>query len=85
MGAVLGYGAVMTPCYICGKGMEEVRLDARDLKPRPCTTCEDIIQETAFGRGDASEEMTLGDYVVSIFDEVHTTDGETDLGDSERR
>jgi hypothetical protein len=62
--------------------MEEVRLDARDLKPRPCTTCEDIIQETAFGRGDDSEQMTLGDYVASIFDEVTTSNAETDLVNS---
>lgn len=71
-----------TPCYICGKGMEELRLDARDMKPRPCTTCEDVIHETAFGRGDASEQQTLGDYVVSIFDE-DTNIGETDLGNPE--
>lgn len=58
------------PCYICGKGMEELRLDGRDMKPRPCTTCEDVIQETAFGRCDdpnqTEETMTWGDWVLNL-------------------
>jgi len=37
----------MTPCYICGAPISELRLDARDMKTRPCMTCETIIAETA--------------------------------------
>ncbi len=37
----------MTPCYICGSPISELRLDARDMKTRPCMTCETIINEAA--------------------------------------
>ena len=61
--------------------MEELRLDGRDMKPRPCTTCEDVINETAHGRGDESI-MTWGEYALSIFDEEDTSTDESqpDLG-----
>lgn len=68
-----------TPCYICGKGMEEVRLDGRDMKPRPCTTCEDIISETAGTKGD-SDGMTWGELALLMFDNDGEASGETDLG-----
>lgn len=69
-----------TPCYICGKGMEEPRLDSRDMKTRPCSTCEEIIQETVGGRGDGSD-MTWEEFVLLVFDEEDTpVDAETDLG-----
>ena len=61
--------------------MEEVRLDGRDMKPRPCTTCEDVIQETVGGRGDDSEQMTWGEYALSLFEEDDTpNDPETGVG-----
>ena len=34
-------------CYICGRHIEQVRIDPRDMKIRPCLTCEGIISETA--------------------------------------
>jgi len=74
-----------TPCYICGKGMEEVRLDGRDLKPRPCTTCEEIISETAGTKKDIEPGMTWGELALILCndDEEKSADGETNLGDPE--
>jgi hypothetical protein len=46
----------MTPCYICSGGMEEPRLDPRDMKTRPCSRCEAIIAETA-GLNDEDEDV----------------------------
>ena len=69
-----------TPCYICGKGMEEVRLDARDLKPRPCTTCEDIISETAGTKTDTTG-MTWGELALLICNDDGDASGETDMVD----
>ena len=37
----------MTPCFICASPIEDVKLDPRDMKTRPCSHCESIIQETA--------------------------------------
>jgi len=42
----------MSPCYICGGPIDELRLDPRDMKTRPCSTCENVIHEMAFGRDD---------------------------------
>lgn len=62
--------------------MEELRLDGRDMKPRPCTTCEDIIAETAAGRGDDSEIVTWEEFVLSldITEESPTIEPEVNLG-----
>lgn len=57
-----------TPCFICGKGMEEVRLDGRDMKPRPCTTCEDVISETA-GTVKDTDGMTWGELALILCEE----------------
>lgn len=35
----------MTGCYICDTPMEDVKLDPRDGKIRPCSHCENIVQE----------------------------------------
>lgn len=64
-----------SPCYICGRGMSDMRLDARDMKTRPCATCEEIIQDTVGGGGDPKEVMTWGEF-ASMFD---TTDVEAKL------
>ena len=37
----------MSPCYICSRPIEDVKLDPRDMKTRPCSHCESIIAETA--------------------------------------
>lgn len=50
--------------------MEELRLDGRDMKPRPCTTCEDVIAETVGGRGDPDEVITWGEFALSLMDNV---------------
>lgn len=34
-----------TPCWICDAPMQEPRLDPRDMKTRPCSHCESIINE----------------------------------------
>lgn len=74
-----------SPCYICGKGMEELRLDGRDMKPRPCTTCEDIINETVGGGGDPDEVITWGEFALSLMDNAEgfeLVSSETSVGDS---
>ena len=48
----------MTPCYICGTGMEEPRLDPRDMKTRPCSHCEFIIAEMVNEHDDDYEFVT---------------------------
>lgn len=42
-------------CYICGTPMEDMRLDPRDMKTRPCTHCESIIAECVNEHGDDDE------------------------------
>lgn len=37
----------MASCYICDGHIEELRLDPRDMKTKPCTTCLDIINDAA--------------------------------------
>lgn len=64
-----------SPCYICGRGMSDLRLDSRDMKTRPCATCEEIIQDAVGGGGDPLERITWGEF-ASIFD---TTDVEQQL------
>jgi len=51
----------ISPCFICGAPIEELRLDFRDMKTRPCSHCEAIIQETA-NTGD-------DDYEFEVFDD----------------
>lgn len=43
-------------CYICDKGMDEVSLDFRDMKPKPCSECETAIQECLEGYEDPEKE-----------------------------
>lgn len=63
--------------------MEEVRLDHRDMKPRPCTTCEDVISETAGTRKD-EPGMTWGELALIMFDNDEDKNGsETSVGDPE--
>jgi hypothetical protein len=33
------------PCYICNQAVDEPRLDPRDMKTMPCSTCEHVIQD----------------------------------------
>lgn len=76
--------STITPCYICGSGIEEPRLDHRDMKLRPCAFCESIIQE-------AVEEMnkdqnTDDEFFDPIFgdeefDEEDLSDLDEELGD----
>ena len=75
-----------SPCYICGTGMQDVKIDPRDMKTKPCTKCEQIIQETVGGRGDQEESMTWGELAHLIYNEDgEVTDGETGVGDPEGR
>lgn len=39
-------------CYICDAPLGDIRLDPRDLKPRPCYVCEEIISEAIFEMDD---------------------------------
>lgn len=60
-----------TPCYICETRMDEIRLDPHDLKPRPCSECEQIIEESLQEFGDPDvpniededfDELEISDY-----------------------
>lgn len=67
--------------------MEELRLDGRDMKPRPCTSCEDIINETVGGRGDPDEVITWGEFALNLFEDMEEEsklDSETTVGDPKR-
>lgn len=33
----------MASCYICGSNIDEPKLDFRDMKIKPCSTCEQVI------------------------------------------
>ena len=49
-------------CYICDKPIDEPRLDPRDMKTRPCSTCEAIIQDTLDSypkAGDDPDDFTV--------------------------
>lgn len=35
----------MATCYICSKSMDSLVLDGRDNKTKPCSVCENVIQE----------------------------------------
>lgn len=39
----------MAHCYICDGGIDEPKIDPRDGKIRPCSVCEDVVQETLEG------------------------------------
>ena len=67
----------MTPCYICGRPIEDVKLDPRDMKTRPCSHCESIIQETAALPHDEDD-----DYEHTHFDDEEFAD-EDDFFDAE--
>lgn len=69
----------MAHCYICDKNMDEVRLDHRDMKPRPCTECETVINELV----QAYEEDVAYNYIESeLLDYDEELSRETDLGNS---
>lgn len=82
----------MTRCYICDKGLDEVKLDPRDNKPTPCTECETAIQECLEGF-DSNSEQEQEEGVISVleleYDEYYEyndtthSNGRTDLGDTE--
>lgn len=57
-----------TPCYICGTGMEEPRLDPRDMKTRPCTHCEAIISECVNEEDDDYEFVIWDDEYFNMED-----------------
>ena len=56
----------MTPCYICGLPLSEIRLDSRDLKIRPCFKCEEIINETVVEYTLKEEEEWYEEDVLSL-------------------
>ena len=60
----------MTPCYICGGGMEEPRLDPRDMKTRPCSHCEYIIAECVNEADDDYEFVTDEEFGEDDFDDT---------------
>ncbi len=62
----------MCVCYICQKGLDEVKLDPRDLKPTPCTECESIIQECLEEMGvkqEDDDEINVA-YIETTIDEL---------------
>lgn len=44
-------------CYICGGPIEDHKLDPRDLKTKPCSTCEAAIQECIEGYPNDGDEI----------------------------
>jgi hypothetical protein len=55
-------------CYICGGPIDDMKLDHRDMKTRPCANCERIIHETveALGAKDKGDEDSDGLFVTSL-------------------
>ena len=39
----------MTPCYICGTPIDEIQINAFDLKPEPCGGCLSVISDALDG------------------------------------
>lgn len=50
-------------CYICGAAIDEPKLDPRDMKTMPCSTCEQVIQDTI---DSYPREGDPDDYVVYL-------------------
>jgi cytidine deaminase len=48
----------MTPCWICGSPIEQLALDYRDMKTKPCSHCEAVIQEMVNEKDDDYEFVT---------------------------
>lgn len=55
-------------CYICGTPMDMLTLDPRDMKTKPCSTCNHIIAETA-GLDDEDDDFVA--YLDSDVDEYN--------------
>lgn len=53
------------PCYICDRPVDEPRLDPRDMKTVPCSTCEQIIQDAA----QVSSDEDIYTYIDSELEE----------------
>lgn len=53
-------------CYICGRPIEHMHLDFRDMKTAPCSTCEQVIQECVESFNAAEDGYT---YLESSLDE----------------
>ena len=67
-------------CYICGGPIAEPKLDPRDMKIRPCATCERIVHENVESFHDEFDPD--GTFVVSLetdieefYGEVYSPDG----------
>lgn len=48
-------------CYICGAPIERMALDPRDMKTKPCGTCENVIAEMVNEDDDDMEETFFED------------------------
>lgn len=77
----------MPACYICDKGMDEVRLDGRDMKPRPCSECEEVINDLILSYKDPVEEdeidiTYLESVLVEYSDEIEAGFSQADLDDT---
>lgn len=35
----------MASCYICGTNIDKPQIDPRDNKLKPCSTCEQVVQD----------------------------------------
>ena len=46
-------------CVCCDRPMDDPKIDHRDGEYRPCSTCEEIIYETAFGEFDDEDDEEL--------------------------
>lgn len=60
----------MTRCYICDVELDEPKIDHRDGKVRPCSDCEQVIDEAVqeFGEEDPLDEPdtdSIEDYLAT--------------------
>lgn len=62
-------------CYICGGPIEEMKLDHRDMKTKPCGTCEAAIQECIEGypKNDEPDPDDIYTYLDPTVDEFADT------------
>lgn len=65
-------------CYICDKNLTTVLMDGRDGKPRPCSECEEIIQECI----NEQQEDAAYAYIESAIDEYEELIYEEAMRDS---
>ena len=56
-------------CYICNVNLTEAEISLdKELKSNPCTTCQDIIYETAFSGGFVIDDDKFAEMIENELD-----------------